>query len=1267
MGGHPLDRKWAALRVVGRLALRRLQRLHELGFLHRDVSPENILLGRARGSDEATLYLIDYEHAQKYPGGGRAAESDVGSVEWSSIRSADGGEPRPIDDVEALGWVLLHGMFGRLPWFDWLARAYKDYDWDADSKWSRVQAIRQAQLAKAERDGDQAQERDATIAKDKLGELVQEQLSQAVRERELAAARNWTASASWGRGPLLWWAGQVLGRAAWHVWQGAHVPSRLAAGEQEFWREAAVGSRARVSYSDDDVDHERYLLWPARRVRDGGPGIEDDEVWWVLSPDADVWKERLDGGDPLTGPSGARPMPNVGYPLLGARRLYKFRGRPSYEQIMTLSKGCRDVETARGQKLEQWPKYVIGDDGHRTELSAVLRAARADLAPLVDASLPSDTIWVLMEPGGGRAIGEVVHMTPTDVITGIDGLKFMGSEVSRVRRVGVGSAPALAIEQISRLRRALDALEPQVDRSVEKGVKDQLGLSTGETVGEAGSGEVVDSLNWLAGGSAGSSTTPLAAAQLDVMQRIDGQVNDIAQPMRGVGLQPPHSALRELMRGRSPYLGGPPEDVLAPYRPGLPSLPESIAEAPALRELLRGRARQYVEGQGERMLRGHENVLEALERCPRAPFSEPSPVRSRRRYGDFARDLAKRGLVSFARQVSETDRDAEDHLQAAFQAALEDVEFSVGVADVKDAFRRVRLPPRMKRLFGLPALKAGGVRLHGAMLEGKVLGYDVVIFPVPEAPPMGCAWGLRLCQSATELRCQFAPGLRDGTPLSDAGEPLVLRLAAGTAQIEHYAHVDNAGAIGQNGERVSRSLDERAQAFEAVGLHVHGREVRSDGIEVLGVVLDGQRLQTRPTAKRLWRVRQANTGLLQLRAVRGDDLRVLLGHCTCLGLAVVDASDTAVGSADCDGPIPSSRAIVGAATEAQCLEASAEAQPAAIRRRATGKRAWPAGESSSGAASESEAAVEPTRQGTLVRRVKRRRLAGAWAIEDGCERVLDQLKQRWGRQAFSEMPAEAMDARLVYFFTSLFLLGEQASTRRYVVVTVSHFYPKFGRLGADTLRPVDIVRPGGRSQHWGFLVRPLERATPDKVGEFDLSGRLGSSWLRLIGPALSEMPMLDPHKPGQDFDYPELLRKMKAACHMIQPWPVTPHQARPSGASIDRASGERAQAEVPRRRGWRPLKNMARYEESVRLGQLAQMHGPMLEAHGDQCLGEQERALRCKALLIGDGLTTIGSGLAEGRVPAWMWRGDTLSDERLGAPLERRLQAHLRRGEQSYG
>ena len=262
------------------------------------------------------------------------------------------------------------------------------------------------------------------------------------------------------------------------------APLRPAAGEQAFWREAAVGSRARCSYSDDDVDHERYLIWPARRVREDGAGIDEEEVWWVLSPDGDVWKERLDGGDPETGPNGARPLPNVGYPMMGGRRLYKFRERPTVDQILALSRGCRDIETARGQLRRDWPRHLVDEAGHRDELAAAL-GAPADLAVPAEAGAADESIWVLMEPGGGHSIGEEVLMSPTDVVAGPDGLKYFGAELCRVRRVAVGSAPAAASEQVARLRRALASAEQLVDESVEKGVKERLGLGSGDGGGDA--------------------------------------------------------------------------------------------------------------------------------------------------------------------------------------------------------------------------------------------------------------------------------------------------------------------------------------------------------------------------------------------------------------------------------------------------------------------------------------------------------------------------------------------------------------------------------------------------------------------------------------------------------------------------------------------------------------------------------------------------------------------------------------------------------------
>jgi len=135
--GHPLRDRWAAIRIIGRMLLRRCEVLHRLGYVHCDVAPYNVLLGprKRRGgrtdvegdgvnSDDVSLYLIDFGTARKYPGGGDV-EGDVGSMEFSSIRSALGGERKPEDDLEALGWVLLTGLFGDLPWFEWLEDHYK--------------------------------------------------------------------------------------------------------------------------------------------------------------------------------------------------------------------------------------------------------------------------------------------------------------------------------------------------------------------------------------------------------------------------------------------------------------------------------------------------------------------------------------------------------------------------------------------------------------------------------------------------------------------------------------------------------------------------------------------------------------------------------------------------------------------------------------------------------------------------------------------------------------------------------------------------------------------------------------------------------------------------------------------------------------------------------------------------------------------------------------------------------------------------------------
>jgi len=132
---HHWQRRWRAVRIFGRLLLRRLEVVHNCGYVHCDVSPLNILLGPppcnpngqghgpAPGKLQLLPYLIDFGQARKHPGGGKLS-GDKGSMEWSSIRSAEGGEPTPADDLEALGWTLVYGLVGDLPWFELLSDHY---------------------------------------------------------------------------------------------------------------------------------------------------------------------------------------------------------------------------------------------------------------------------------------------------------------------------------------------------------------------------------------------------------------------------------------------------------------------------------------------------------------------------------------------------------------------------------------------------------------------------------------------------------------------------------------------------------------------------------------------------------------------------------------------------------------------------------------------------------------------------------------------------------------------------------------------------------------------------------------------------------------------------------------------------------------------------------------------------------------------------------------------------------------------------------------
>lgn len=100
----------------------RLEYLHSKNFVHRDMKPENILIGQ--GKKASTFYLIDFGLTKRFlcPKSGthipfKEAKGIVGTARYLSINGHKGNEHSRRDDLESLGIILIYFMRrGHLPW-----------------------------------------------------------------------------------------------------------------------------------------------------------------------------------------------------------------------------------------------------------------------------------------------------------------------------------------------------------------------------------------------------------------------------------------------------------------------------------------------------------------------------------------------------------------------------------------------------------------------------------------------------------------------------------------------------------------------------------------------------------------------------------------------------------------------------------------------------------------------------------------------------------------------------------------------------------------------------------------------------------------------------------------------------------------------------------------------------------------------------------------------------------------------------------------------